>query len=62
MAQLMKNPPAMQETLVPFLVQEDPLQKRKGYPFQYSGLENSKGCIVHRVANTQTDCLSLKKQ
>ena len=28
-AQLVKNPPALQETLVPFLVWEDPLEKRK---------------------------------
>ena len=27
MAQLVKNPPAMQETLVQFLGQEDPLEK-----------------------------------
>ena len=26
----------------------------KDYPLQYSGLENSMGCIVHRVANSQT--------
>ena len=26
----------------------------KGYPPQYSGLENSMGCIVHRVAKNQT--------
>jgi len=26
----------------------------KGYPLQYSGLENSKGCIVHGVAKSQT--------
>ena len=25
----------------------------KGYPCQYSGLENSMDCIVHRVAKTQ---------
>ena len=24
------------------------------YPFQYSGLENSTDCIVHRVAKSQT--------
>ena len=61
-AQVVKNQPAMQETLVPFLVREDPLQKGKGYPFQYSGLENSMVCIVHGVANTQTtDCLSFKR-
>ena len=28
-AQLVKNPPAMQETLVQFLVWEDPLEKGK---------------------------------
>ena len=31
----------------------------KGYPFQYSGLENSMGCIAHGVAKSQTrlrDC------
>ena len=28
-AQLVKNPPAMQETSVPFLGQEDPLEKGK---------------------------------
>ena len=27
---------------------------RKGYPFQYSGLENSKDCIVHWVAKSRT--------
>ena len=26
----------------------------KGYPLQYSGLENSKGCIVHGVAKSWT--------
>ena len=26
----------------------------KGYPFQYSGLENSMHCIVHGVAKSQT--------
>ena len=34
-AQLVKNPPAMQETLVRFLGLEDPLE-RIGYTFQYS--------------------------
>ena len=28
--------------------------KGKGYPLQYSGLENSKDCIVHRVAKSWT--------
>ena len=26
----------------------------KGYPLQYSGLENSKDCIVHGVAKSRT--------
>ena len=26
----------------------------KGYPLQYSGLENSMNCIVHGVAKSQT--------
>ena len=26
----------------------------KGYPLQYSGLENSMDCIVHRVAESNT--------
>ena len=34
-AQLVKNPPAMQETPVRFLGQEDPLETG-GYPLQYS--------------------------
>ena len=84
-AQLVKNPPAMQETLIPFLGWEDLLEKDrlptpvflgfpcgsagkesacnagdlgsisglgrypeegKGYPLQYSALENSMDCIV----------------
>ena len=28
--------------------------ERKGYPLQYSGLENSMGCIVHGVAKSRT--------
>ena len=82
LAQAVKNPPAMQETLVWFLGWEDPLEKAihssipglplwlswlkkknirlqcgrtglgrspgkgKGYPLQYSGLENSMDCIM----------------
>ena len=26
----------------------------KGYPLQYSGLENSMDCVVHRVTKSQT--------
>ena len=38
-AQLVKNPPAMEETLVRFLGREDPPEKGEvgeGYPLQYS--------------------------
>ena len=28
----------------------------KGYPLQYSGLENSMDCIVHGVAKSQNVC------
>ena len=56
-AQLVKNPPVLQETLVQFL---GPLEKGrspgegKGYPLQYSGLENSMDGIVHGVTNSRT--------
>ena len=53
-AQMVNNPPAMWETWVQSLGWEDPLEKGKGYPLQYSGLENSMGCIVHGVAKNQT--------
>ena len=36
MAQLVKNPPAMQETPVRFLGWEDPAGEAIGYPLQYS--------------------------
>ena len=29
------------------------LGEESGYPLQYSGLENSRGCIVHGVAKSQ---------
>ena len=45
-AQLVRNPPAMWETWVRSLGWEDPLGEGKGYPLQYSGLENSMNCIV----------------
>ena len=54
MAQLVKNPPAMRETWVPSLGWEDPLEKGKSYPFQYSGLENSMDCRVYGVAKSRT--------
>ena len=52
-ARLGKNPPAMQETWVQSL-------RREWLPIQYSGLENSKDCIVHGVAEwDMTERLSL---
>ena len=30
------------------------LGKGKGYPLQYSGLENSMDCIVHGISKSQT--------
>ena len=53
-AQLVKNPPAMRETWVWSLGWEDPLEKGKGYPLQYSGLENSTDWIVHGVTKSRT--------
>ena len=28
--------------------------KGKGYPLQYSGLENSMDCVIHRVTKSRT--------
>ena len=53
-AQLIKNPPAMRETWVLSLGWDDPMEKRKGYPLQYSGLENCMDCIVHGIVNSWT--------
>ena len=53
-AQLVKNPSALQETPVRFLGRDNLLEKGIGYPLQYSGLENSMDCIVHGVAKSQT--------
>ena len=54
-AQMVKNPPEMQEIWVQSLDREDPL----GYPLQYSCLENSMdrgawGAIVHGVTKSRT--------
>ena len=53
-AQLVKNPAAIQETwgLIPGLGRC--AGERNGYPLQYSGLENSMDCIVHGVAKSRT--------
>ena len=54
MAQMVKNLPVMQETQVSYLGQERSAGEGKGYPLQYSGLENSMECIVHGVAESDT--------
>ena len=54
MTQLVKNPPAIQETWVPYLGWDDPLEKGNGHPLQYSDLENSMDRIdqgVHKQSN-----------
>ena len=53
-AQLVKNLPATRETWLQSLGWEDPLEKGKAYPLQYSGLENSMNCTVHGVAKSRT--------
>ena len=53
-AQLVKNLPAMWETWVRSLGWEDYPGEGKGYPPQYSGLDNSIDCIVHGVAKSWT--------
>ena len=49
-----KESPAVQETWVWFLGWEDSPGEGKGYPLQYSGLENSMEYIVHGVAKSWT--------
>ena len=53
-AQLVKNTLALQETPVRSLGREDSPGEGKGYPLQYSGLENSMDCIVHGVTELDT--------
>ena len=48
--QLVKNLPTMWKTWVQSLGWEDPLEKGKAYPLQYSGLD----CIVHGAAKSWT--------
>ena len=57
MAQLVKNLPAMWETWVQSLGLEDSPGEGKGYPLQYSVLENSMDYIVHGVAKSWTQLL-----
>ena len=62
-AQTVKNLPAMWETWVRPLGQEDPLQKQNGNPLWYSCLENSTNrgawrVTVHGVAKSQTQLIN----
>ena len=54
-AQLVKNLAAMWETWVRSLGWKDPLEKGKGYPLQYSGLENSKDCMYSSWGHKESD-------
>ena len=52
-AQLVKNLPAVIDLgSIPGMGRSP--GERKGYPLQYSGLENARDCIVHRVAKSRT--------
>ena len=53
-AQLVKNPPAMQDTWIWSLGWEWFPGERKVYPLQYSGLENSMDYIVHGITKSWT--------
>ena len=52
-AHLVKNPPAMRRDRgsIPGLGRFP--EEGRGYPLQYSGLENSMDCIVHGVAKSR---------
>ena len=54
MAQLVKNPLAVRETWGRSPRLERSPGEGKGYPLQYSGLDNSMDCIVHGVAKSWT--------
>ena len=58
-AQLVKIPPAMQETWVRSLGWEDSPGEGKGYPLQYSGLENSMDYPWGGKESEMTEQLSL---
>ena len=54
MAQLVKNPPAVEKDLgsIPGLGRSP--GEGKGYPLRYSGLENSMNSVVHGVSKSRT--------
>ena len=49
-----RTSPLTTQSRVPSLSREDPLEKGKGCPLQYSCLENSMDCTVHGVAGLDT--------
>ena len=53
-AQLVKNPSAMQETWVRSLGREDSPEEGKGYPLHYLSLENSMAYTVHGLTKSRT--------
>jgi len=55
MAQLANNLPEMCETWVRSLGWGRAPGEGKGYPLQYSGLENFMDCTVHGVTKTPTE-------
>ena len=54
MAQLVKNLPSSMGDLGSVSRLGRSPGEGKGYPLQYSGLENSKDCIVHGIAKSRT--------
>ena len=52
-AQLVKNLPAMWKTYIQSLGWDDSPGGGRGYPLQYSGLENYMDCIAHGVTKSQ---------
>ena len=52
MTQLVKNPPALWETWARSLGWGGSPGEGKGYPLQYTGLENSMDLRVHEVAKS----------
>ena len=58
-AQLVKNPPAVQETPVQFWVGKTP-EEGDGYPLQYSGLEKAMVCTWREEMVTHSSVLAWK--
>ena len=62
MAQLVKNPPAMQETPAQLLGREDPLEKGIGYLLQYSWASLVAQMVKHLPAMRETWIRSLGRE